>query len=89
MSLCARGEVCAADGDRPTVPFLERLNRLHRIGTGEARVSLDCLERLREDELRQLIPDPRELELGYVELGNARGAEGLRSSAVSQNAITS
>ena len=40
----SRGEVCAAYGDRPTVLFLERLKRLHRIGTGEARVSLDCLE---------------------------------------------
>ena len=48
----SRGQVCAAHGDRPTVLFLERLNRLHGIGAGEARISLDCLERLREDELR-------------------------------------
>src|SRR5215211_2000903 len=48
----SRGELCAANGDRPTVLFLERLDRLHGIAAGEARVSLDCLERLREDELR-------------------------------------
>ena len=48
----SRGQVCAAYGDRATVLFLERLNGLHRVGTGEARVSLDCRERLREDQLR-------------------------------------
>src|SRR3954463_15084533 len=73
----SRGQVCAAHGDRPAVLFLERSNGLNRIGTGEARVSLDCLERLREDQLRQLLPDPRELHLGYVELGNVRERQGV------------
>ena len=85
----SRRQFCAAYGDRPTVFFLERLNRLHRISAGQMRISLDCIERLREDQLWQLLPDARELDLGEVELGEAREHGGLRSSAVSQKAITS
>ena len=80
MSWCAvrvAARSAPPHGDRPTALFLERLNCLHRIGTGEARVSLDYLERLREDQLRYLLPDPRELELSHVELGNARGRGGV------------